>query len=138
MSARPSSRFHSRSLSPIREAGLKGREAVEARMEQRLRQAWPLIVGPTLVNHTRLLRVRGGILLVGCWQVSAIQNLRLSAQATWPQVQERIKRMLNLNLERMEIVPCDPPEPPSPPIPPKNEDPLLAVLELLRQRRKEG
>jgi len=107
-------------------------------MEQRLRRAWPLVVGPLLMNHTRLLRVRGGILLVGCWQVSAIQNLRLSAQATWPQVQERIKRMLNLNLERIEIVPCDPPEPPAPPTPPKKEDPLLAVLELLRQRRKEG
>ncbi|WP_005032651.1 DciA family protein [Holophaga foetida] len=134
----PRSRFRSKGLSPIREAGLKGREAVEARMEQRLRRAWPLIVGPLLMNHTRLLRVRAGILLVGCWQVSAIQNLRLSAEATWPQVQERIKRMLKLDLQRIEIVPCDPPPPPAAPLPPKDEDPLLAVLELLRQRRKEG
>ena len=62
------------------------------------------MVGPLLVNQTRLLRVRQGILLVGCWQVAAIPNLRLSAEATWPQVQERIKRMLNLDLQRIEIV----------------------------------
>ena len=137
MSKPPSTRFRTQSLTPIREAGLKGREAMEASMEQRLRRAWPLVVGPLLVNHTRLLRVRNGTLLLGCWQVSAIQNLRLSAQATWPQVQERLARMLNLRLDRMEIVPCDPPEL-VPPAPAKEEDPLLALLTFLRHRHREG
>jgi len=137
MSRPSSSRFNAASLTPIREAGLRGREAMEARMEQRLRRAWPLVVGPMLVNHTRLLRVRNGTLLLGCWQVSAIQNLRLSAQATWPQVQERLLRTLNLKLDRMEIVPCDPP-PPVVPEAEKAKDPLLAVLEFLRRRRKDG
>ena len=106
----------------------------EARAEARIRSAWLLVVGPTLVRQTRLLRVHRGILLVGCWHQEIIPSLRQSAQTIWPQLSERLERMWHLKLQRMEIVPCDPPEP-EVPRPPK-ADPLEAVLNLLREQGK--
>jgi hypothetical protein len=108
----------------------------EARLEARVRGAWLLVVGPTLVRQTRLLRIHRGILLVGCWHPDIIPSLRQSAQAIWPQLSERLDRLWKLKLQRMEIVPCDPPEPA--PARPTRADPLEAVLNLLREQGKGG
>jgi len=125
----------SRELLPIRAAAADTREAAEARAEARIALAWPLIVGPALVRHTKLLRVRQRTLVLGCWTTEVISNLRLSAKATWPQVQARIKRLLGLDLRAMDIVPCDPPEQSSPR--PPVADPLLAVLSKMRSRQNQ-
>ena len=108
----------------------------EARLEARLRQAWLLVVGPTLVNQTRLLRAHRGILLVGCWHQEIIPSLRQSAETIWPQLRDRLDRMWRLKFQRMEIVPCDPPEGTAPR--PAASDPLKEVLDLLRDQHKGG
>lgn len=108
----------------------------QARVEARLRHGWLLVVGPALVKHTRLLRVSRGTLVVGCWQPQIIPNLRKSAEAVWPQVQERLLRMWKLNFQAMEIIPCDPPEPEKPVAARREPDAFKAVLELFRARRK--
>ncbi len=117
-------------LVPIREIATDNRASAEARMEARATRIWPLIVGPVLVRHTRLIRIRQRTLIVGCWTTEVIASLRQSAEATWPQVQARLERLLGLKLKRMDVVPCDPPQPP----PPKPEavDPLSAVLRKYR------
>jgi hypothetical protein len=109
----------------------------EARAEARIRRAWLLVVGPTLVHQTRLLRAHRGILLVGCWHQDIIPSLRQSAETIWPQLQERLERMWNLKFQRMEIVPCDPPVATAPARPPA-ADPLKEVLDLLREQHKGG
>ncbi len=108
----------------------------EARLEARVRGAWLLVVGPTLVRQTRLLRIHRGILLVGCWHPDIIPSLRQSAESIWPQLRDRLDRLWHLKIQRMEIVPCDPPEP-EPRRPPR-ADPLEAVLNLLREQGKGG
>jgi hypothetical protein len=112
--------------------------------EDRLRRSWLLVVGPTLVNQTRLVRARKGILVVGCWWPEIIPSLRQSAEAVWPEVRGRLQRLWKLTFHRLEIVPCDPPGP-EPGRPPRRDpdrdpdrDPLREVLELLRRRSKEG
>ncbi len=125
----------SRDLVPLREAsGLPADP--QARIEARLRHGWLLVVGPALVKHTRLLRVSRGTLVVGCWQPRIIPSLRASAQAVWPQVQERLQRLWKLHVHAMEIVPCDPPEAEHPAPPRREPDAFKAVLELLRTRQK--
>jgi len=108
----------------------------EARLEARLRQAWLLVVGPTLVHQTRLLRAHRGILLVGCWHQEIIPSLRQSAETIWPQLRDRLDRMWRLKFQRMEIVPCDPPEGAT--ARPPASDPLKEVLDLLRDQHKGG
>jgi len=108
----------------------------EARVEARLRAAWLLVVGPTLVHQTRLLRAHRGVLVVGCWHPEVIPSLRLTAEAIWPQLQERLERLWNFKFRSMEILPCDPPEPP--PAPRPAADPLEQVLNLLREQGKGG
>jgi hypothetical protein len=108
----------------------------EAQAEARIRSAWLLVVGPTLVRQTRLLRIHRGILLVGCWHPDIIPSLRQSAESIWPQLRDRLDRLWHLKIQRMEIVPCDPPEP-EPRRPPR-ADPLEAVLNLLREQGKGG
>ena len=110
----------------------------EARTEARLRNAWLLVVGATLVNQTRLIRAHRGILLVGCWHPEVIPTLRLSVAAVWPQLQERLERLWKLKFQRMEIVPCDPPEPAAPRPPREEVDSFKAVLNLLREQGKGG
>ena len=122
-------------LLPLRAAVQDGRAAAEARMEARVRKAWPFIVGPALVPHTRLLRVRHQTLVVGCWTTEVISNLRQSAEATWPQLQARLERLLGLKLRHLEIVPCDPPEPS--PVKDPVADPLAAVLQRFRSFHKQ-
>jgi hypothetical protein len=108
----------------------------EARLEARVRGAWLLVVGPTLVRQTRLLRIHRGILLVGCWHPDIIPSLRQSAESIWPQLRDRLDRLWHLKIQRMEIVPCDPPE--TEPRRPPRADPLEAVLNLLREQGKGG
>jgi len=110
----------------------------EARIEARIQRAWLLVVGPTLVNQTRLLRAHRGILLVGCWHQDIIPSLRQSAETIWPQLQERLERLWHLKFQRMEIVPCDPPGPAAAPARPAAADPLKEVLNLLREQGKGG
>lgn len=105
-------------------------------MESRVARVWPLLVGPVLVRHTRLIRIRQRTLVLGCWKTEVIASLRQSAEATWPQVQARVERLLGLKLQRMEIVPCDPPvsRPEKSPV----TDHLEAVLRKYRSLRKQG
>ncbi|BDU73905.1 DciA family protein [Mesoterricola silvestris] len=128
-------RSGARDLVPLRAAsGLP--PDPQARTEARLRHGWLLVVGPALVNHTRLLRVSRGTLVVGCWQPQFIPNLRKAADAVWPQVQERLLRLWKLKMNSMEIVPCDPPDPEKPPRERREPDAFKAVLDLLRTRQK--
>jgi len=123
-----------RTLVPLRAAAGLAPDG-QARTEARLRAAWLLVVGPALVHNTRLLRISRGRLVVGCWQPHVIPSLRKSAEAVWPQVQERLQKMWKLNFRSMEIIPCDPPEPVQP-APPREPDAFKAVLDLLRERSK--
>ena len=124
---------------PARDGLLPARQADRAALaEARLRRAWLLVVGPALVDHTRLVRARNGILVVGCWRPDLVPSLRQAAEATWPQLRERLERMWKLRFQRMEVVPCDPPEPETPAPPRPRQDPLLEVLEFLRRVPKDG
>ena len=111
--------------------------AAEARMEARLRRAWLLVVGPTLVHQTLLVRARRGILVIGCWHPEVIPSLRASAEIIWPQLQARLERLWKLRFQRLEIVPCDPPAAETPAQPAPEQDPMQKVLKLLRERAKE-
>ena len=127
-------------------AGLVPLAALDRRMdrgalaEARLRRSWLLVAAPVLVNQTRLVRARRGVLVVGCWHPEVIPSLRQSAEAVWPEVRGRLERFWKLKFHRMEIVPCDPPEPAAvqPRRPEADRDPFQEVLELLRRRSKEG
>jgi len=108
--------------------------AAEKRAEARLVKAWALVVGPALVKHTCLLRVRNRTLFMGCWKPEIIPNLRKSAEAVWPEIQARLQRLTRIHLQKIEVLPCDAPEvqvvlPPAPPA-----DPLAAVLTRLRNQ----
>lgn len=123
-------------LTPLKQIALDPRASADAQAEVRIARVWPLIVGPVLVRHTRLLRVRNRTLFMGCWKLEAMASLRQSAEATWPQVRARLERMLGLKLQRLEVVPCDPPDAPSPS--PPIADPLAAVLRKYRALRNQG
>ena len=123
-------------LVPLRECAADARASAEARLESRVARIWPLLVGPVLVRHTRLIRIRQWTLVLGCWKTEMIPSLRQSAEMTWPQVQARLERLLGLTFRRMEIVPCDPPEP-APERPPV-ADPLEAVLRKYRSLHNQG
>jgi hypothetical protein len=129
-------RRNTRKLVPLKELVADSRMLAEARAESRVSRVWPLLVGPVLVHHTRLIRIRQRTLVLGCWQTEVMASLRQSAEATWPQVQARLERMLGLKLVRLEIVPCDPPVPP----PEKRQtmDHLEAVLRKYRSLRNQG
>ncbi len=123
-----------RGLVPLRAAA--GLEDPDARAEAALRKSWLLVVGPALVNRTRLIRISRGVLVVGCWEPSFIPSLRASAEETWPQVRERIAKMWKRTYRAMEIVPCDPPPPPEPPRPSREGDPLKLILAHWRNPKK--
>ena len=98
-------------LRPLAATPLKGREH-EAREEEaalRLRRAWSLVVGPTLVRQTHLMRIHRGRLVIGCWHGDALKAVRESAEAVYPQVRERVQRLLGVRITGLEVVPCDPP-----------------------------
>ena len=126
----------SQGLMSLREVAADARALSEIRREARLARIWPLLVGPLLVRHTRLLRLRQRTLVMGCWNTDVIADLRRSAEAVWPQVQARVERLLGFTLQRMEIVPCDPPEPAPRKAP--LADPLEAVLRKYRSLHNQG
>ncbi len=103
--------------------------------EARLRHAWRFVVGPSLAERTRPLRVERDVLVMGCWELSRIATLREAAAAVWPQMRDRIQRALGVTLSGLQIIPCDPPSPT--PEPPPDPDPLHRALCLLDLRRKE-
>lgn len=104
--------------------------------EVRLRQAWPFVVGPSLADCSRPLRVERDILVMGCWDLTRIGHLRDAAVSVWPQLRTRIHRAVGLQLSGLQIVPCDPPAPgPEPPA--HDPDPLRRALLLLEARRQE-
>jgi len=122
-------------LTPIAEAGLRGVEIVAAnlRAEAKIRRAWGLSVGPSLQRHTVFLRLRQGRLVIGAWDLAMIPSLRISAEATWPQLKARLERLTGLRLNRLELVPTDKPEPSAQP-PPKPIDAFAEVLTRLRMK----
>jgi hypothetical protein len=129
-------RRKSKGLVPLKELATDSRSIAEARAESRVARVWPLLVGPALVRHTRLIRIRQRTLVLGCWKTEVIASLRQSAEATWPQVQARLERLLGLQLQRLEIVPCDPPEPVAIKVP--VADHLASVLLKYRSLRNQG
>ena len=106
--------------------------ARDVRNLERLKNAWPLIVGPGHSHLTRPISIRHGLLLIGCHDAFVLKSLRASAQDTWPKLRERINHLLKTNLKRIDIVPCDPePEPAQMPVRTKEIiDPFDAVLQL--------
>ena len=129
-------RLKNKGLVPLKEIAADSRTIAEARTEARVARVWPLLVGTVLVHHTRLIRIRQRTLVLGCWKTEVITNLRQSAEATWPQVQARLERLLGLQLLRLEIVPCDPPEPQPEKLP--VADYLESVLRKYRSLHKQG
>jgi hypothetical protein len=129
-------RRRSKGLMPLKEIAVDARALADARAEKRIARVWSLIVGPVLVHHTRLIRARQRTLVLGCWKTEVMASLRQSAEATWPQVQARLERLLGLKFQKLEIVPCDPPEPP--PARPPAPDSLEAVLRKYRSLRNQG
>ena len=123
-------------MNPRRSDGLQplGAPTPAQAAEDRLRKAWPLLVGPALQRHARILRVKDGILVLGCWQLSLVPALRKAAGRAWPSLQERLQRATSIPLAGIEVVPCDPPQVPPPRIRP--EDPFREVLERLRRRAR--
>lgn len=124
---------HPRALTRLNAQSLEGRsqEARDADTSRRLQQAWGLVVGPALVGHTTLLRIKQGRLLIGCWPSELAISLRESAAAVWPEVRGRVQRLLGVRIAGFEIVPCDPPEPP--PVLQPAEDPFKALLARYRE-----
>lgn len=118
-----------RPLQPIAEAGLRGAEiaAAHLRAEAKLRRAWGLSVGPALQRHTVVLRLVQGRLVVGAWEVAMIPSLRVSAEASWPQLKARLERLTGLRLTRLELVPTDQPKS-STPAPQKTIEAFAEVL----------
>ncbi|MFN8012324.1 MAG: DciA family protein [Holophagaceae bacterium] len=100
-----------RGLRPLGSAAASAR-AAEAAAEQRLRQAWPLVVGDGLAGRTRLLRVRRGVLVIGAWDLERLPALRLAAASAWPELRARLRHLLGLELAGVATEPCDPPPPP--------------------------
>lgn len=101
----------------------------------RLRTAWAFVVGPALADRTRPLRVERNVLVMGCWELTRIGPLREAAAAVWPQIRDRIRRSLDLDLTGLQVVPCDPPV--APPAPSEDPDPLRRAMLLLEARRQE-
>lgn len=124
-------------LQSLADATETATRAREKHAEQRLTRAWPLIVGPALVNHTRLLRVRHHTLVLGCWKPELVPSLRKSVEAVWPDLRQRILKLTRIDLHKLEVLPCDPPAPPAPD-PARPADPLDAVLTKLRTLRNQG
>lgn len=129
----PGHRPASPGLQPLGQIGLSRQEIAEAKALERLQRLWPKTVTPLLAGHCKPLRVRRGLLLLGCWPAELVSSLRLGAEAAWPQLQERLSRICGLTLQRFEVTPCDPPLPD--PVPsPAVQDPLRALLEAARAR----
>ena len=95
----------------IAEAGLRGAKLAAANLhaEAKIRRAWSLTVGPSLLRHTVFLRFVQGRLVIGAWDLAMIPSLRIAAEAIWPQLKERLQRFTGLRFTRIELVPTNPP-----------------------------
>lgn len=122
-------------MRPIAEAGLRGTElaAANLRAEAKIRRAWGLSVGFSLQRHTVFLHWVQGRLIIGAWDLAMIPSLRVAAEVTWPQLNDRLERFTGLRFTRLELVPTNPPEPSIPP-PPKPKDAFAQVLTRLRHK----
>jgi hypothetical protein len=110
----------------------------ELAIHERLKQSWMLVVGPTLVHQTCLIRIHRGTMLIGCWHYNIISSLRQSAKVTWPQIQARLLHLWKIKLYGIEIVPCDPPineECTKKTNSDKNIDHFMDVLNILRKQK---
>lgn len=98
-------------MQSIAEASLRGAERAAANLpaEAKVRLAWSLSVGASLQRHTVFLRLVQGRLVIGAWDLAMIPSLRVSAEATWPQVKDRLERFTGLRFTSLELVPTDPP-----------------------------
>jgi hypothetical protein len=83
--------------------------AAEAAKLERLRGAWPMVVGPGLCRHTHPISISNGLLLIGCHDALALQSMRAGAAAAWPGLRARIDALLGAHLQRVEVTPSDPP-----------------------------
>lgn len=93
-------------LIPLRH--IIGKYSLEERNLERLKAAWPLFVGQGNCQISRPISIRQGLLLVGCFNPSVLEDLRKSAKKNWPVLRNRINSVLKLHLQRMEVVPSDP------------------------------
>jgi len=102
---------------------------VEAMKLDRLRRAWPLFVGQANALKTRPLSIRQGMLVIGCHDSSLLADLRTSANGFWPDLRDKVNSALNVHLQKLEILPCDPePKEMAPRQAEASFDPLDAVL----------
>lgn len=118
----------------IAEAGLRSAQLADTnlRAEAKIRRAWGLTVGPSLLRHTIFLRFVQGRLVIGAWDLAMIPSLRVAAKATWPQLKQRLQRFTGLSFTRLELVPTNPPDM-NPPPPPKPQNAFAEVLTRLQK-----
>jgi hypothetical protein len=81
---------------------------VDAIKLDKLRRAWPLFVGRANALKTRPLSIRRGMLVIGCHDSSLLADLRASANGIWPDLRDKVNSALNVHLQKLEILPCDP------------------------------
>jgi hypothetical protein len=89
--------------------------AGEAAQLERLRRAWPLMVGPGLGRDTHPISTANGLLLIGCHSTFALKSMRASVESAWPDLRRRIDAAIGSHMQRVEITPSDPPEREAPP-----------------------
>ena len=106
------------------------------RAEARLQGALPLLLGPAMAARTRVVALRQGKLILGCWEPTLLSSLRQSAQDAWPELRERILRTTRLRLAGVQVEPCDPPQALAPPRPVEVADPFAEVLRRYRRLAK--
>lgn len=107
----------------------------DAKIYDRLNKSWIFVVGPILVNQTRLLQVYNSNIVIGCWKPNMIINIRLSIENIWPSLKMRLEKMWNLRITKIEIILCDPPECVLEVHKKIAIDPLKSVLEYLRSSK---
>jgi len=104
-------------------------DSIDTMKLDRLQRAWPLFVGRANALKTRPLSIRRGMLVVGCHDSSLLADLRASANGIWPDLRDKVNSALNVHLQKLEILPCDPePEEMAPRRTEASSDPLDAVL----------
>jgi len=93
------------SLDHISEMDAGGAEAMKL---ERLKRAWPFFVGQGNAQKTRPLSIRHGMLVIGCQDSSLLTDLRTSADEIWPSLRDKVNSALNVHLQKIDIIPCDP------------------------------
>ncbi|MCL1892658.1 MAG: DUF721 domain-containing protein [Holophagaceae bacterium] len=93
-------------LSPI--GHIISKNSAELIKLEQLKNAWSYFVGHGNSKITYPISIRNGLLVIGCHNMSVLEDLRKSAIKTWPDLCDRINSILKLHLDSLEIVPCDP------------------------------